>query len=51
MRQFVSFHFKLLTEDLKLFVMSATLDAEKFQEYFYDAPLLDVPRRMHPVEM
>lgn len=27
------------------------MDAEKFQKYFYDAPLLDVPGRMHPVEM
>lgn len=28
--------------DLKLIVMSATLDAEKFQTYFNDAPLLKV---------
>jgi len=26
--------------DLKMVVMSATLDAEKFQKYFNDAPLL-----------
>lgn len=31
--------------------MSATLDAERFQKYFFDAPLLDVPGRMHPVEI
>ena len=31
--------------------MSATLDAEKFQEYFDDAPLLDIPGRCHPVEV
>ena len=37
--------------DLKLVVMSATLDAEKFQEYFEGAPLLRVPGRMHPVEV
>ena len=37
--------------DLKLIVMSATLDAEKFQSYFNDAPLLSVPGRTHPVEI
>lgn len=37
--------------DLKLVVMSATLDAAKFQKYFYDAPLLAVPGRTHPVEI
>lgn len=38
-------------KDLKLVVMSATLDAEKFQEYFDGAPLLQVPGRLHPVEI
>lgn len=38
-------------EDLKLVVMSATLDAGKFQSYFNDAPLMKVPGRMHPVEI
>eukprot|EP00742_Colponemidia_sp_Colp-10_P006926 GILJ01007431.1.p1 GENE.GILJ01007431.1~~GILJ01007431.1.p1 ORF type:complete len:700 (+),score=114.79 GILJ01007431.1:46-2145(+) len=37
--------------DLKVVVMSATLDAHKFQAYFDGAPLLDVPGRMHPVEI
>jgi pre-mRNA-splicing factor ATP-dependent RNA helicase DHX15/PRP43 len=37
--------------DLKIIVMSATLDAEKFQKYFFDAPLLAVPGRTHPVEI
>ncbi|KAI1826831.1 P-loop containing nucleoside triphosphate hydrolase protein [Xylaria intraflava] len=37
--------------DLKLIVMSATLDAQKFQRYFFDAPLLVVPGRTHPVEI
>lgn len=32
-------------------VMSATLEAEKFQEYFLDAPLMKVPGRLHPVEI
>ncbi len=27
-------------KDLKLVVMSATLEAEKFQQYFLDAPLM-----------
>ncbi|KAL0260930.1 DEAH-box ATP-dependent RNA helicase prp43 [Diplodia seriata] len=37
--------------DLKLVIMSATLDAQKFQRYFNDAPLLAVPGRTHPVEI
>lgn len=37
--------------DLKIVVMSATLDAEKFQKYFMEAPLLAVPGRSHPVEI
>lgn len=37
--------------DLKLIIMSATLDAEKFQNYFHDAPLLAVAGRTHPVEI
>jgi pre-mRNA-splicing factor ATP-dependent RNA helicase DHX15/PRP43 len=37
--------------ELKVVVMSATLDAEKFQEYFHNAPLLKVPGRTFPVEV
>ena len=41
--------------DLKIVIMSATLDAQKFQKYFkiHDdpAPLLAVPGRTHPVEI
>ncbi|GJE93624.1 ATP-dependent RNA helicase [Phanerochaete sordida] len=42
--------------DLKIIVMSATLDALKFQKYFSlvpgrPAPLLKVPGRTHPVEV
>lgn len=40
-----------MNSDLKLVVMSATMDAEKFQEYFDDAPLLDIPGRVFPVEI
>lgn len=37
--------------DLKLVVMSATLEAENFQGYFSRAPLMKVPGRLHPVEI
>ncbi|RHZ77612.1 hypothetical protein Glove_174g192 [Diversispora epigaea] len=37
--------------ELKVVVMSATLDAEKFQKYFNDAPVLTVPGRTFPVEI
>jgi HrpA-like RNA helicase len=37
--------------DLKIVIMSATLDAGKFQTYFDDAPLMTVPGRTHPVEI
>ncbi|KXS16122.1 P-loop containing nucleoside triphosphate hydrolase protein [Gonapodya prolifera JEL478] len=37
--------------DLTLVVMSATLDAVKFQKYFNDAPLLSIPGRTFPVEI
>lgn len=37
--------------DLKIIIMSATLDAQKFQKYFNQAPLLAVPGRTHPVEI
>lgn len=35
-------------KDLKLVVMSATLEAEKFQGYFLDAPLMKVPPPSSP---
>ena len=37
--------------DLKIVVMSATLDSEKFQRYFEEAPLITVPGRTFPVEI
>ena len=37
--------------DLKIVVMSATLNAERFQAYFEGSPLIDVPGRMFPVEI
>ena len=35
----------------QVIVMSATLDAGKFQHYFNEAPLLTIPGRTHPVEI
>jgi ATP-dependent RNA helicase DHX8/PRP22 len=37
--------------DLKIIVTSATLDAEKFSSYFFNAPIFTIPGRMHPVEI
>lgn len=37
--------------DLRVVIMSATLDAEKFQAYFDGAPLLKVSGRAYPVEV
>eukprot|EP00301_Raphidiophrys_heterophryoidea_P004099 c11810_g2_i1.p1 GENE.c11810_g2_i1~~c11810_g2_i1.p1 ORF type:complete len:770 (-),score=256.58 c11810_g2_i1:474-2705(-) len=38
-------------KDLKVVVMSATLDAEKFQQYWDNAPLIKVPGRTFPVDV
>lgn len=38
-------------KDLKIVVMSATLDAGKFQQYFDNCPLMSVPGRTFPVEI
>lgn len=37
--------------DLKLIVTSATLDADKFSEYFYQCPIFSIPGRTFPVEI
>ena len=37
--------------DLKLIVTSATLDAVKFSEYFFEAPIFTIPGRAFPVEI
>ena len=34
----------------RLLITSATLDAEKFSEFFGKCPVINVPGRMHPVE-
>eukprot|EP00930_Biecheleria_cincta_P058419 TRINITY_DN44257_c0_g1_i1.p1 TRINITY_DN44257_c0_g1~~TRINITY_DN44257_c0_g1_i1.p1 ORF type:complete len:1042 (-),score=197.45 TRINITY_DN44257_c0_g1_i1:241-3255(-) len=38
-------------QDLKLVISSATLDAEKFSEYFDNAPIFNVPGRRYPVSI
>ncbi|KAK3688210.1 ATP-dependent RNA helicase DHX8 [Podospora appendiculata] len=38
-------------EDLKVIVTSATLDADKFSEYFNACPIFTIPGRTFPVEM
>ncbi|VDD87094.1 unnamed protein product [Enterobius vermicularis] len=38
-------------KDLKIVVMSATLDSGKFQQYFENCPLMSVPGRTFPVEI
>lgn len=38
-------------KDLKIVLMSATIEAGKFQSYFDNCPLIDVPGRTHPVEI
>lgn len=37
--------------DLKLLISSATLDAEKFSEYFDNAPVFNIPGRRYPVDI
>jgi hypothetical protein len=37
--------------ELKLIVTSATLDAVKFSQYFFEAPIFTIPGRTFPVEV
>ncbi|KAK3108191.1 hypothetical protein FSP39_002888 [Pinctada imbricata] len=37
--------------ELKLIVTSATLDAVKFSQYFFEAPIFTIPGRTYPVEV
>ena len=37
--------------DLKVIITSATLDAEKFSEYFNKCPIFTIPGRTFPVEI
>lgn len=36
---------------MKLIVSSATLDAVKFSQYFFEAPIFTIPGRTFPVEV
>lgn len=38
-------------KDMKLIVTSATLDAVKFSQYFFEAPIFTIPGRTFPVEV
>lgn len=38
-------------DDLKLVISSATLDAEKFSEFFDNAPIFNIPGRRYPVSI
>lgn len=37
--------------DIKLLISSATLDAQKFSDYFDNAPIFNIPGRRYPVEI
>ncbi|KAH7280381.1 hypothetical protein KP509_37G064800 [Ceratopteris richardii] len=37
--------------DLKLLISSATLDADKFSDYFDKAPIFNIPGRRYPVDL
>ena len=41
----------VLRPDLKLIVTSATMEAEKYSEYFNKCPVFTVPGRTYPVEI
>lgn len=36
---------------MKLIISSATLEAKKFSEYFYHAPIFEISGRMFPVDI
>uniref|UniRef100_A0AC35FSG0 ATP-dependent RNA helicase DHX34 n=1 Tax=Panagrolaimus sp. PS1159 TaxID=55785 RepID=A0AC35FSG0_9BILA len=37
--------------DFKLIVMSATINLKLFSEFFQDAPIIEVPGRLYPIEL
>ncbi|KAK4883969.1 hypothetical protein RN001_000240 [Aquatica leii] len=43
-------HSLKLNSKLKIIIMSATIDAKEFQRYFYDAPILNIPGFVYPVD-
>lgn len=40
-----------LRPDLKILVMSATLDVEKFSDFFDECPIFEIPGRIYPVDI
>ncbi|AET37866.1 DEAH-box RNA-dependent ATPase PRP2 Ecym_2113 [Eremothecium cymbalariae DBVPG len=38
-------------KDLKLLISSATMNASKFSEFFYNAPIFNIPGRRYPVDI
>lgn len=40
-----------IRKDLKLIIASATMNAEKFSNYFNDAPIFNIPGRRFPVDI
>ncbi|VDP54092.1 unnamed protein product [Heligmosomoides polygyrus] len=38
-------------QDLKLIIMSATINLELFKEYFHGAPVVQVPGRLFPIQL
>lgn len=49
----ILFNIQILPQrkDLKLVVMSATLNCEQFQGYFNNAPVIKVPGRVYDVDV
>ena len=41
----------LARDDLRIVVMSATMDAQRTARYLDDCPVVDVPGRLHPVDV
>ena len=37
--------------EIKLLISSATLDSDKFSQFFDDAPIFRIPGRMYPVDI
>ncbi|KAI9143627.1 P-loop containing nucleoside triphosphate hydrolase protein [Paraphysoderma sedebokerense] len=40
-----------LRSDLKIYIMSATLDVEKFSDFYSECPIFQIPGRLFPVEL
>jgi HrpA-like RNA helicase len=40
-----------LRPDLKILIMSATLDVAKFSDFFHECPIFEIPGRTYPVQV